>query len=54
MTLSGANAAASAGAQRGNVSMVDIIGDDSILLRDASWRRVPCVTKYDTTVLEVS
>jgi hypothetical protein len=54
LTLSGANAAASASAQGDNVKVTDIIGDGFNLLRDASWRHVPCVTTYKNSVLGMS
>jgi hypothetical protein len=54
LTLSGANAAASASAQRDNVKVTDITGDDSNLIRDVSWRHVPYVTMYNNRVLGMS
>jgi hypothetical protein len=52
MTLSGANAAASASAQGDNVKMTEIIGDGPNLIRDVSWRHVTCATMYNNLVLE--
>lgn len=54
LTLSGANAAASAGAQRDNVKVTDIIGDNSNLIRYAPWRHVPCVAMYNNRILGMS
>jgi hypothetical protein len=54
LTLSGANAAAPASAQRDNVKVTDIIGDDFNLIRDTSWRHVPCATMYTNLVLGIS
>jgi hypothetical protein len=51
MALSGANAAAFASAQGDNVKMTDTTGDDTNLLRDASWRHVPCASMYNNLVL---
>jgi hypothetical protein len=48
------NAAASANAQGENVRKADIIGEHSNLLRDASWRHVPCASMYNNWVLGAS
>jgi hypothetical protein len=54
LTLSSANAAAFASAQGDNVKVTDIIGDNFNLLRDASWRHVPCVAMYNNRILGMS
>jgi hypothetical protein len=49
MRLFVANAAASASAQGDNATTTEITGDGSNLVRDVSWRQVPCATMYNSS-----